>query len=153
MAIAASREFLADEAALGARELIEYCYQRGWSDGLPVVPPIKEFVGEFLATTDRDPEEALMVQEHLSRSCNVRQAAINAVMAGCKPEYFPVVLAVLDALDGSGIARGGLFQSTTGQAEIIIVNGPIRETSGFYNCRKRGGQPLGAAARLARHLC
>src|SRR5436190_22360411 len=116
------REFVAEEAALGARELIEYCYQRGWTDGLPVVPPIQEFVDEFLAHTDRDQDEILTVQEHLNRSCNVRQAAINAVMAGCKPEHFPVVLAVLDSLHASGIARSGLMQSTTGQGEVIIVN-------------------------------
>ena len=102
-----TREFVAHEAALGARELVEYCYAQGWTDGLPVVPPIQEFVDEFLAQTDRDPDEVLMVQEHIDRSCNVRQAAINAVMAGCRPEYFPVVLAVMDAFDGSGIARSG----------------------------------------------
>src|SRR5262249_7574828 len=126
-----SREFLAEEAALGAREAIEYCYAQGWTDGLPVVPPIQEFVDEFLAQTDRDPGEVLLVQEHLNRSCNVREAAINAVMAGCRPEYFPVVLAVMDSLHASGVARTGLLQSTTGQAEIVIVNGPLRQTLGF----------------------
>src|SRR5882762_3456645 len=100
-----SREFLAEEAALGARELIEYCFAQGWTDGLPVVPPIKEFVDEFLAQTSRDPDEVLMVQDHLDRSCNVRLAAVNAIMAGCKPEYFPTVLAVVDAFESSGIAR------------------------------------------------
>src|SRR5882672_11341075 len=98
-----TRQLVAHEAALGARELIEYCYAQGWTDGLPVVPPIQELVDEFLAQTDRDPHELLMVQEHIDSSCNIRQAAINAVMAGCRPEYFPVVLAVMDAFNGSGI--------------------------------------------------
>src|SRR3978361_837012 len=102
------REFVAHTAALGARELVEYCYAQGWTDGLPVVPPIQEFVDEFLAQTDRDPDEVLMVQEHIDRSCNVRQAAVNAIMAGCRAEYFPVVLAVMDAFNASGIARSGL---------------------------------------------
>src|SRR5580765_6039219 len=124
-------EFVALDAALGAREVIEYCYAQGWTDGLPVVPPIQEFVDELLAQTDRDPDEVLMVQAHLARSCNVRQAAINAVMAGCKPEYFPLVLGVMDAFEASGIARTNLMQSTTGQAEILIVNGPIRTLLGF----------------------
>ena len=106
--------------------MIEYCYDQGWTDGLPVVPPIQEFVDEFLAQTARDPDEVLMVQEHLDRTCTVRQAAINAVMAGCRPEYFPVLLAAIDAFE-SGVARTNLMQSTTGQAEIIIVNGPIRD--------------------------
>ena len=70
----AVREFVAQEAALGARELIEYCYEQGWTDGLPVVPPIQEFVDEFLATTDRDPDEVLMVQAHLNTACTVRPA-------------------------------------------------------------------------------
>lgn len=153
MAVVTSREFVAEEAALGARELIEYCYQQGWSDGLPVVPPIQEFVDEFLAQTDRSPDEVLMVQEHLSRSCDVRHAAINAVMAGCKPEYFPVVLAAMDALDASAIARGGLLQSTTGQAEILIVNGPIRDKLGFNslgNIFGPGDRPNATVGRALR---
>lgn len=153
MAVVSEREFLAQDAALGARELIEYCYEQGWSDGLPVVPPIQAFVDEFLAQTTRDPDEVLMVQEHLSRSCNVRQAAINAVMAGCKPEYFPVVLGVIDALDGGGAARTGLLQSTTGQAEIIIVNGPVRSQLGFNslgNIFGPGDRPNATVGRALR---
>lgn len=87
------------EAVRHAREAIEYCYERGWTDGLPVVPPAEEFVEEFLAQVDRDPEEVVIEQEHLGRKCTLRLAAANAVMAGCKPEYFPVVLAALDALN------------------------------------------------------
>jgi hypothetical protein len=149
-----TRDFVAHEAAFGARELVEYCYGQGWTDGLPVVPPIQEFVDEFLAQTNRDPDEVLMVQEHLDSSCNIRQAAINAVMAGCRPEYFPVVLAVMDAFNGSGIARSGLMQSTTGQAEIIIVNGPIRDrlefnsTNNIFGPGDRANATIGRALRL-----
>lgn len=148
------REFLAEDAALGAREIIEHCYAQGWTDGLPVVPPIQDFVDEFLAQTDRDPDEVLMVQEHLERSCTVRHAAINAVMAGCRAEYFPVVLAVMDGLDASGIARSGLLQSTTGQAEIIIVNGPLRNalefnsTNNIFGPGDRANATVGRALRL-----
>jgi hypothetical protein len=147
-----SREFVAEEAALGARELIEYCYAQGWTDGLPVVPPIQEFVEEFLAYTDRDPEEVLMVQAHLDRSCSVRQAAINAVMAGCRPEYFPVVLGAMDAFEASGIARTNLMQSTTGQAEIVIVNGPIRKLLGFNSSENIFGPGDRANATVGRAL-
>jgi hypothetical protein len=103
--VTVTREFLAQDAALGARELIEYCYDQGWTDGLPVVPPLQEFVDEFLAHTQRDPDEVLMAQDHLDRTCSIRQAAINAVMAGCRPEYFPVLLAVMDAFESGGTAR------------------------------------------------
>ena len=151
MAVVA-REFLAKDAALGARELIEYCYAQGWTDGLPVVPPIREFVDEFLAQTDRDPEEVLMVQAHLDRSCNVRQAAINAVMAGCSPEHFPVVLATVDAFEASGLARTNLMQSTTGQAEILIINGPIRKQLGFNSTENIFGPGDRANATVGRAL-
>jgi hypothetical protein len=123
-------ELTATVAARGARELIEHCFDKGWTDGLPVVPPIQEFVDEFLAQTDRDPDEVLMVQEHLNRTCTVRHAAINAVMAGCRPEYFPILLAAIDGFE-SGVAHTNLMQSTTGQALITIVNGPIRTELGF----------------------
>lgn len=147
-----TREFLAQDAALGARELIDYCYDQGWTDGLPVVPPLQEFVDEFLATTNRDPSEVLIVQEHLNRSCNVREAAINAVMAGCRPEYFPVVLAVMDSLHASGITRSGLMQSTTGQAQIILVNGPLRNTLGFNSTNNIFGPGDRANATVGRAL-
>src|ERR1700730_12430062 len=147
-----SREFLAEHAAAGARELIEYCYAKGWTDGLPVVPPIREFVDEFLALTDRDPAEVLMVQSHLDRSCSVHEAAINAVMAGCRPEYFPVVLAAVDAFEASGIARTNLMQSTTGQAEILIVNGPIRKQLGFNSTENIFGPGDRANATVGRAL-
>jgi len=147
-----SREFQAEDAALGAREAIEYCYEQGWTDGLPVVPPIQEFVDELLAQTDRDPSEVLLVQEHLNRSCNVREAAINAVMAGCRAEYFPVVLAVMDSLHASGITRSGLMQSTTGQAEIIVVNGPLRQTLGFNSTNNIFGPGDRANATVGRAL-
>jgi hypothetical protein len=148
-----SRQLTAPEAALGARELIEYCYTRGWTDGLPVVPPIQEFVDEFLAQTSRDPDEVLMVQSHLDRACTVRLAAVNAIMAGCKPEYFPTVLAVMDAFEASGIARTNLMQSTTGQAEIILVNGPIRAELGFNslgNIFGPGDRPNATVGRALR---
>jgi hypothetical protein len=127
-----TRDFVASEAALGARELIEYCYTQGWTDGLPVVPPTQEFVDEFLSHTSRRPDEVLMVQDHLDRTCTVRHVAINAVMAGCRPEFFPVVLAAVDAFE-RGTARTNLMQSTTGQALVTLVNGPLRARLGF-NC-------------------
>lgn len=149
----APAERTATDAALGARELIEFCYDNGWTDGLPVIPPIQAFVDEFLAQTERNPDEVLMVQDHLDRTCTVRHAAINAVMAGCRPEYFPVLLSALDAFE-SGVARTNLMQSTTGQAIITIVNGPIRTQLGFNSTNNifgpgdRPNATIGRALRL-----
>jgi hypothetical protein len=143
-----------DEALRHARAAIEHCYAEGWTDGLPVVPPLDQFVDECLAWTDRDPDEVVLAQPHLDRACTVRLAAINAVMAGCRPEYFPVVLAALDAFAATPTAPTGLLQSTTGQAEILIVNGPIRGRLGLNsrgNVFGPGDRPnatIGRALRL-----
>ena len=114
-----------------AQRAIEYCYEQGWSDGLPLVPVSKPLLDAFLATTDKDPEEIIGSLEQVGRDVNVYLAAINAAMAGCKPEYFPVVLAAFEALMRERAARGGGFQSTSGPSPLIVVNGPVRKELGF----------------------
>jgi hypothetical protein len=116
-----------------AREAIEYCYEQGWTDGLPVVPVSQSLLDRFLARTSRSPDEVLWRMDHLGRECTVQTAAINAAMAGCLPEHFPVVLAAWDAVMRDRAAKGGGWQSTSGPAPLIIVNGPIRHDLGF-NC-------------------
>ena len=114
-----------------AQRAIEYCYEQGWSDGLPLVPASKPLVDQFLATTDKDPGEIIGSLEQVGRDCTVYLAAVNAAMAGCKPEYFPVVLTAFEALMRERAARGGGFQSTSGPAPLIVVNGPVRQQLGF----------------------
>jgi hypothetical protein len=116
-----------------AREAIEYCYEQGWTDGLPVVPASRALVDRFLAQTARQPDEVLWRMDHLGRECTVLTAAINAAMAGCRPEYFPVVLAAWEAVMRDRAASGGGWQSTSGPAPLIVVNGPIRHELGL-NC-------------------
>ncbi len=116
-----------------AREAIEYCYEHGWTDGLPVVPASQALLDEFLAQTGRSPDEVLWRMDHLGRECTVHTAAINAAMAGCPPEYFPVVLAAWDAVMRDRAAKGGGWQSTSGPAPLIVINGPIRGELGI-NC-------------------
>jgi hypothetical protein len=116
-----------------ARDAIEYCFEQGWTDGLPVVPASEPLVEQFLACTTRTPDEVLWRMDHLGRECTVRTAAINAAMAGCLPEYFPIVLAAWDAVMLDRAAKGGGWQSTSGPAPLIVVNGPIRHQLGF-NC-------------------
>jgi hypothetical protein len=127
-----------DEAAAGcgpdpdeAQRAIEYCYDQGWSDGLPLVPVSPPLLDAFLATTSKDPLEIIGALEQVGRDVNVRTAAINAAMAGCKPEYFPLVLAAFEALMRERAARGGGFQSTSGPSPLIVVNGPVRHELGF----------------------
>lgn len=135
----AAREEGAAAAAVGhvmpdpdeAKRAIEYCYDQGWSDGLPLVPVSQPLLDAFLATTGKGPREIIGALEQVGRDVDVRTAAINAAMAGCKPEYFPVVLAAFDALMRERAARGGGFQSTSGPSPLIVVNGPVRSELGF----------------------
>jgi hypothetical protein len=116
-----------------AQAAIEYCYDQGWSDGLPLVPSSRPLVDAFLAQTSRPPEEVIGRNVQVDRACTVELAAINAAMAGCRPEYFPVVLAAWEALMRDRAAGGGGWQSTSGPAPLIVVNGPVRGRLGF-NC-------------------
>ncbi|MEP9382034.1 hypothetical protein [Nocardioides sp. KR10-350] len=122
---------------------VEYAYEQDWSDGLPVVPATRELTDVFLATTSRDPDEVIGRLEPLRREVTVETAAINAVMAGCRPEYFPVVLAAWDAITLDPSTAVGAWQSTSGPAPLIVVNGPVRERLGFNT----GGGALGPGFR------
>ncbi|MGE5290809.1 MAG: hypothetical protein ACM3ML_27175 [Micromonosporaceae bacterium] len=113
-----------------AKAAIEYCYEQGWTDGLPVVPATIADVETFVATTGRDAAEIIGSQQHLGRSITVAQAAANAIMAGCKPEYFPVVLAAWHVLNLERGSRGA-WQSTSGPAPLIVVNGGVRSRLGI----------------------
>jgi hypothetical protein len=142
----------ADDPVRGVRGAIEYCYERGWSDGLPVVPATEDDVAEFLATVDRDPDEVIGAQSHLNRRVTVAQAAVNAVMAGCRPEYFPVVLAAWEAVRGEPASRGGAWQSTSGPAPLLVVNGPVRDRLGINYAGGVFGPGFRANATIGRAL-
>lgn len=114
-----------------AQLAVEHCYEQGWSDGLPLVPATRPLVDRFLATVDRDPGEVIGAMPHLDRTVTVELAAVNAAMAGCRPEYFPVVLAAWAALQHDRAATGGGWQSTSGPSPLLVVNGPVRAQLGF----------------------
>jgi hypothetical protein len=135
-----------------ARLAIEHCYEQGWSDGLPVVPASRPAVEKFLATTDRAPEEVIGRLPQLDREVTVELAAINAVMAGCEPAYFPVVLAAWDALMQERATAGGGWQSTSGPAPLIVVNGPVRAELGFNSTGGVFGPGFRANATVARAI-
>ncbi len=112
-----------------AFDAIELYFEKGWTDGLPVVPPRPEVVDQFIATVGRDPEEVLITFNETNMQCTVEAAAINAVMAGCKPEYFPVVLAAVECWNDPRWGPTNVFLSTAstgGAGTLIIVNGPVR---------------------------
>ncbi len=121
----------------------EAAFDRGWSDGLPVVPPTEARVMRMLEGTTRAADEVVaVVPPHLG-DATVEQVAINAVMAGCKPEYFPVVLAAVEAACSDRFNMHGLLATTYFSGPIIVVNGPIAERIGMNS----GGNVLGQGNR------
>lgn len=135
-------------------DAIEHCYEQGWTDGLPVVPPTPALVERFLAASERDPDELLVRLAPFRRSATVRQVAVAAAMAGCRPDYMPVVLAAFEAVIDEGWPAAGGWQSTTGGGPLLVVNGPVRTELGFnakgnvFGPGFRANATLGRAIRL-----
>ncbi|HXF67900.1 MAG TPA: hypothetical protein VNK67_14535 [Burkholderiales bacterium] len=112
---------------------VEVCYERGWTDGLPVTPPTDERVIAMLRGTRRRPDEVVGRIPPLLAECTVEKVAINAVMAGCRPQYMPVVLAALEAALEPVFTLHGVLATTYFSSPVIIVNGPIARRIGM-NC-------------------
>jgi len=134
------------------RRAMEYYADRDWTDGLPVVPVTESYLAGFLAQTSRGADEVVLSMPHLNRHCTVRLAAINAAMAGCRPEYFPVVLAAWESLAAEGYPARGIWQSTTGTAPFLIVNGPVREQIGMNSRGNVFGSGFRANATIGRAI-
>jgi len=134
------------------RAAMEYYARQEWTDGLPVVPVTESYLAEFLATTSRGADDVVFAMPHLNRECSVRLAAINAALAGCLPEYFPVVLAAWEALAGEGYPTRGIWQSTTGTAPLLIVNGPVRTRIGLNSAGNVFGSGFRANATIGRAI-
>ncbi|MYE46526.1 MAG: hypothetical protein F4X25_07195 [Chloroflexi bacterium] len=111
-------------------EVNRYFTECEWSDGLPVVPPTIAKVEEFLAFTDRDPDEVLGVILADNRAVTIWSIAVNGVMAGCRPEYMPVLVALAEAMADPeyGVEHSG---NTPGAETLITLNGPIIKELGF----------------------
>lgn len=110
---------------------MEALFERGWTDGLPVVPPTEKRVLAMLEGTTRAPSEIVATVPPDLVECTVEKVAINAVLAGCKPEYLPVVLAAVEAACTSQFNVHGLLATTMPVGPVLIVNGPIRRAIGM----------------------
>ncbi|MBM3345022.1 MAG: hypothetical protein FJY55_00755, partial [Betaproteobacteria bacterium] len=129
----------ADEAEPGPRDLVfsgtldevqEYFDAREWSDGLPIVPPTKAKVEAFLAWTDRDPGEVIGVLPPEFREATVWSVAVNGVMAGCRPEYMPILLGIAEAISDPEfrLVDAG---ATPGWEPLVVVSGQIVDALEF----------------------
>ena len=136
-------------------DAIEECYQRGWTDGLPVVPPTAERVEAMLDYVGLAPDHILGEVPVRRRVLTAEQAAANAVMAGCLPDYFPIILATMEALfhhDPNCIHEVSAVTNSTGL--LMLVNGPIRTriglncTDNLFSPGNRANATIGRAVRL-----
>lgn len=147
-------EPLPEELALDASPdaLQEFFFDQGWTDGLPVVPPTHAAVRAMLATVEREPAETLGPIPPRMRMASIEKIAINAVMAGCRAEYFPVVLAALEASLDEDCRLYGIQTATNNGTPLIIVNGPIARELGVNAAGNVFGQGWRANATIGRAL-
>ncbi|HUP95844.1 MAG TPA: UGSC family (seleno)protein [Burkholderiales bacterium] len=114
----------------GFKAVNRYFIEHEYSDGLPIVPPTREEIDAFLRHTDRDPDESLGTLLPDKRSATIWSIAVNGVMAGCRPEYMPILVALIEAMCDPqyGVEHSG---NTPGADTLIILNGPIIRQLGF----------------------
>src|SRR2546426_8928118 len=108
----------------------EFYHAKGWTDGLPIVPPTEERVSECLDAAGFAPGDIIGIEQVRQRPIIAEKAAINAVLAGCLPAYMPVVVAVLDAMCDAQYNLHGTSASNGGAAPFLVVNGPVRTLLG-----------------------
>ncbi|HEV8475041.1 MAG TPA: hypothetical protein VGR82_19875 [Methylomirabilota bacterium] len=152
----ASKRYTVDDVSRG----IELCFEKGWSDGLPVVPPTEPAVRAMLAAARLEPDAQVAYIRDRAVSITAEKVAINAVMAGCKPEYMPVVVAAVEGIGDPRWSYHGPGTSTAGAAVLLIVNGPIaRELDvnagdNLFGPGWRANLTIGRALRLVmRNVC
>ena len=131
---------------------IEAGFDRGWSDGLPVVPPTEARVLRMLEGTTRQPDEVVAIVPPDLAEITVEQVAINAVLAGAKPEYLPVILAAVEAACTDEFNMHGLIATTFFSGPILIVNGPIAQRIGMNSGNNVLGQGNRANLTIGRAL-
>jgi hypothetical protein len=130
----------------------EAMFARGWSDGLPLVPPTEERVLRMLDGTARDPQKVLGLVPPDLASATVEKIGVNAVMAGCKPEYLSVVLAAVEAVLEEEFAMHGVLATTMFVGPVVVVNGPVRRRIGMNSKGNALGQGNRANAAIGRAL-
>lgn len=131
---------------------MEALFDRGWTDGLPVVPPTPARVLRMLDGTTRAPHEIVAVVPPDLVECTVEKVAVNAVMAGCRPEYLPVVLAAVETACTDEFNMHGLLATTYFSGPVVMVNGPVGRAIGMNSGINALGQGNRANATIGRAL-
>ncbi|MBI2910090.1 MAG: hypothetical protein HYX92_20810 [Chloroflexi bacterium] len=132
-------------------EVNNFFYDKGWTDGLAIIPPTVEKVEEFLKYTDRSPDEEIAVLPQKNLRATPRNIAANAIMAGCRPEFLPLLIAAVEAIGDPDFQLMNLG-STGCKTPWLLVNGPIVKQLGIeygIGLRSRGPNPaIGRALGL-----
>lgn len=135
-------------------DAIELYHERGWSDGLPIVPPTEAAVARFLDAGGLQADRVLGVEPTKGGVITAEKAAVNAVMAGCKPEYMPVIAAAVEAMTAEKFSLHAITVSTMGAGVLVVVNGPVVEKLGInsgvsvFGPGHRANATIGRAIRL-----
>ena len=138
----------------GAIDTIEQYFANGWTDGLPIVPPTEELVDRMIAASGRDPLEVLGVVPPRQGVATIEAIATNAVMAGCRPAYMPVVVTAVEALLDERFDVQGLQATSDPAAPLVIVSGPVVQQVGMnhgiglFGHGSRANATIGRAVRL-----
>lgn len=128
--------------------------QEGWTDGLPIMPPVEVAVEAMLEAAGRHRSDVLGKLAPAWAEATVEKIAVNAVMAGCRPQYMPVIIAAVEAVADEAFDLHGIQATTHGAAPLVVVNGPIRRELNIncrYNCfgpGYRANATIGRAMRL-----
>ncbi len=131
---------------------IDLCFEKGWTDGLPVVPPTEARVRAMLDAAALAPDKEIGFITNRQVAVTAEKVAINAVMAGCKPEYMPVVVAAVEGVADPRWSYHGPATSTGGAGVLMIVNGPIARRLDFNSGDNLFGPGWRANATVGRAL-
>jgi hypothetical protein len=114
-----------------AEALYEYLLENNLSDGLPVIPPTQERVRKMLRFTDREPSETIMGLGAANAPLTVEKLAINAVMAGCKPEYLPILITAFEIMKDPDYNVTGSALTRNNCAQLVLASGPLTQEIGM----------------------
>ena len=132
----------------------EYAYEQGWTDGLPVVPATARHVARFVEASGHPADHLVAILPPRKGRVTVEVIAVSAVMAGCLPEYMPVIIAAIEGLTDSGVPLELMQMTTNPMTPLLLVNGPIRNKleinygTGCLGPGWRANATIGRAVRL-----
>ncbi|WP_321794714.1 hypothetical protein [Caballeronia sp. J97] len=138
--------------SIPTEDAVEYMFERGWTDGLPVIPPTRDKVSAMLAAGGREADELLGSVPARRRSVSAEILAANAVMAGCRPEYFPIVVTAMEAVLDPAFNVNAVATSTGGATVCMMVSGPMVSQIGMNGGHNAMGPGNRANATIGRAI-